>query len=140
MPRSIQSPNLKIAPQSQLLSQPGLPDFSWYNLPKRGKIYHIIAKYTATKYNATKYTKWQYNVINSYKIYHHFPFQTLKIYPNWDFWFEYTSPGNPGLNNRVPDTFYRHSGPWHQGCQIFLVQTYQNGKNISIDHKLHQTA
>jgi hypothetical protein len=24
----------------------GLPDFSWYNLPKQGKIYQITAKYT----------------------------------------------------------------------------------------------
>jgi hypothetical protein len=26
--------------------QPGLPDFSWYKVPKRGKIYQITTKYT----------------------------------------------------------------------------------------------
>jgi hypothetical protein len=27
-------------------SEPGLPDFSFYNIPKRGKIYQITTKYT----------------------------------------------------------------------------------------------
>jgi hypothetical protein len=53
------------------LSGSGLPDFSWYNIPKREQIhstnYHIIYL------NGSKY---------------YLP----KIYPNWDFWFEkYTS-------------------------------------------------
>jgi hypothetical protein len=30
---------------------PGLPDFSWYNIPKRGKIYQITIKYTKWPYN-----------------------------------------------------------------------------------------
>jgi hypothetical protein len=30
----------------------GLPDFSWYNIPKRGKIYQIT----------TKYNKWLLNL------------------------------------------------------------------------------
>jgi hypothetical protein len=28
----------------------------------------------------------------------------------------------------------------HQGCQIFLGKTYQNGKNIPNDHKIPQMA
>jgi hypothetical protein len=28
----------------------------------------------------------------------------------------------------------------HQGCQIFLGTTYQNGKNIPKDHKIYQMA
>jgi hypothetical protein len=35
-----------------------LPDFSWYNVPKRGKIYQITIKYT----------KWPQNVPNGRKI------------------------------------------------------------------------
>jgi hypothetical protein len=27
------------------VQRPGLPDFSWYNVPKRGKIYHVATKY-----------------------------------------------------------------------------------------------
>jgi hypothetical protein len=33
---------------------PGLPDLSWYNKPKRGKIYQITLKYTKLP---QKYTK-----------------------------------------------------------------------------------
>jgi hypothetical protein len=36
----------------------GLPDFSWYNIPKRGKIYQMT----------TKYTKWPKNVSNGRNI------------------------------------------------------------------------
>jgi hypothetical protein len=38
--------------------RPGLPDFTWYNLPKRKKIYQITVKYT----------KWPQNILNSRKI------------------------------------------------------------------------
>jgi hypothetical protein len=38
--------------------KPGLPDFSWNNLPKQGKIYEMTIK-----------------LPNGQKIYHHFPFQ-----------------------------------------------------------------
>jgi hypothetical protein len=39
------------AEQQKYLSEtdeaaPGLPDFSWYDLPKRGKIYQMTTKYT----------------------------------------------------------------------------------------------
>jgi hypothetical protein len=37
------------------LAESGLRDFSWYNIPKRGKIYHITIK--CTYQIPTKYTK-----------------------------------------------------------------------------------
>jgi hypothetical protein len=37
----------------------GLPDFSWYNIPKRGKMYQIT----------TKYTKLPQDIPNYHKIY-----------------------------------------------------------------------
>jgi hypothetical protein len=40
-------------------SNPGLPEFSWYNTPKWEKY---------TKYVTIKYTKWPQNVPNSLKI------------------------------------------------------------------------
>jgi hypothetical protein len=36
----------------------GLPDFSWYKIPKGGKIYQMT----------TKYIKWPQNISNSSKI------------------------------------------------------------------------
>jgi hypothetical protein len=39
-------------------SSPGLPDFSWYNKPKREKIYLVTMKYT----------KWPQNIPNGTKI------------------------------------------------------------------------
>jgi hypothetical protein len=32
----------------------GLPDFSWYNIPERGKIYQISIKYTHRRQNIQK--------------------------------------------------------------------------------------
>jgi hypothetical protein len=40
-------------------SLPGLPDFSWYDIPTQGKIYEIT----------TKYTKLPQNIPNGHKIY-----------------------------------------------------------------------
>jgi hypothetical protein len=40
-------------------SSAGLPDFSCFNIPKRGKIYQITRKYT----------KWPENIPNGQKIY-----------------------------------------------------------------------
>jgi hypothetical protein len=39
---------------------PGLPDFSWYNIPNRGKIYQITLKYL----------KWPQHIPNGRKIDH----------------------------------------------------------------------
>jgi hypothetical protein len=52
------------------------------------------------------------------------------MYPNWDFWFENKSSGNPGRqpHKQVNPVF----GGKKQGCQIFRDTTYQNGG------KMHQ--
>jgi hypothetical protein len=56
-----------------------LPDFSWQNIPKRGKIYQI----TTTLQNCfkiyqmtVKYSKWPYNIPNDLTIFQ----MTFKIY------------------------------------------------------------
>jgi hypothetical protein len=36
----------------------GLPDLSWYNIPKRGKLYQMTIKYT----------KWPHNTPNDHKM------------------------------------------------------------------------
>jgi hypothetical protein len=49
----------------------GLPDFSWYNIPKRVEIYQITTKYTKRSYNIPKnseYTTWPQNIQNGSKI------------------------------------------------------------------------
>jgi hypothetical protein len=79
-------------------SQAGLPDFSWHNIPKQGKIYQV----TTTLQNgqrifqmAVKYSKWPYNIPT-------FPIlRPSKICPNLDFWFENIPFGNPGLKLRT---------------------------------------
>jgi hypothetical protein len=43
----------------------GLPDFPWYNIPKREKIYQITIKYT----------KWPQSIPNGHKIYQNIPSQ-----------------------------------------------------------------
>jgi hypothetical protein len=55
-----------------------MPDFSWYNLPKRGKMYQMTTKDTKWPQNiynghkmdqmVIKYTKWQQNIYNGRKI------------------------------------------------------------------------
>jgi hypothetical protein len=64
-----------------LLLHVGLPDFSWYNIPTRRKIYQITTKYskwpqTMPNNNkifqmATNYTKWTKNLPDGYRIYQH---------------------------------------------------------------------
>jgi hypothetical protein len=60
----------------------GLPDFSWYNIPNRGKIYHMITKLSnAHKIYPTgvKYSKRPEN-IQTFSI-----SRSSKVYPNWYF-------------------------------------------------------
>jgi hypothetical protein len=67
-----------------------LPDFSWYNIPKREKIS-----------NDEKYTKREYTISNAHKIYQQFPIQDPpKNYQKWDFWFENIPSGNPGISSQ----------------------------------------
>jgi hypothetical protein len=72
--------NRKLAAGDEISSswKTGLPDFSWHNIPKRGKIYQI----STTLPNGPKYTKWPQNICtkwslnipNDHKLYQHFPF------------------------------------------------------------------
>jgi hypothetical protein len=55
-------------------SRPGLPDFSWYNVPKREKYVYQNGKNMYTKtgkldQKAIKYTKRPQNIPNGHKIY-----------------------------------------------------------------------
>jgi hypothetical protein len=69
----------------------GLPDFSWYNIPKRGKNYTKLLKIYQITNNIPifpKYTKLPHNIPNAHTI---IPTSSLgrpsKNYPNFDFWF-----------------------------------------------------
>jgi hypothetical protein len=68
----------------------GLPDLSWYNIPKLKKIPNNHEIYQIT----VKYTKWPQNIPNSHKIYQHLSLQVLQILPKLGFWLP---SGNPGL-------------------------------------------
>jgi hypothetical protein len=77
----------------------GLPDFSWFNIPKREKIYQITAKNTQM---GTKYTKWPQNIPNGGTVdpmAKNIPTSSIarpsNIHPNWDFWSENMPSGNP---------------------------------------------
>jgi hypothetical protein len=60
-----------------------MPDSSWYNIPKRAKIYQNDQKV---------------HIPHGHKIYLHLSLQdTPKIFPNWDFWFENIPSGNRAL-------------------------------------------
>jgi hypothetical protein len=48
------------APPPPIL-KPGLPDLSWYNMPKRIQIYQTNTNYPEM---ATKFTKWTENLLN----------------------------------------------------------------------------
>jgi hypothetical protein len=72
----------------------GLPDFSWYNLPKRGKIYQTTTQYTKMSIiyqMAVKLTKCPKNTPTS------FIARPSKMYPNWNFWSENKPSGDPLL-------------------------------------------
>jgi hypothetical protein len=83
-----------------------LPDFSWYNIPKREKIYQMTAKHPKRLQNIPNGLK---NIPKHYKTYqmdqkinkwsHNLPISPVarlsKNYPNWEFWFENKPSGNP---------------------------------------------
>jgi hypothetical protein len=69
----------------------GLPDFSWYMIPKQEKMYQMNTKYTKWSQNIPKVEKiLQMNVPTFSNLWH------SKIYPNGDFWFENKPSGSPG--------------------------------------------
>jgi hypothetical protein len=54
----------------KLIALPGLPDYSWNNIPKRGKFYQITTK-------CTKWSKNFKNRLNVNKIHQQLPLQDL---------------------------------------------------------------
>jgi hypothetical protein len=72
----------------------GLPDFSWCNIPKQGKMYQILTKCTECLSNILYkiYTKFLMSIEYT-NIFHS---KAQKISPNCDFWFENIPSGNPG--------------------------------------------
>jgi hypothetical protein len=55
----------------------GLPDFSWYKIPERGKIYQMTTKYTKWPLNISNGRKIDQMVIKYAKIFHHRTHQNL---------------------------------------------------------------
>jgi hypothetical protein len=93
---------------TSLHTKAGLPDFSWYGIPKREKYTKIT----------TKYTKWQSNIPNGHKTYQHLFLQdTPKNCPYWDFWFEKKQSGNPAL--MAPKNFHFFQESLHNVKQAF---------------------
>jgi hypothetical protein len=60
----------------------GLPDFPWYDLPKRGNMYKITRKYTTYVHTIHKIAVKHTNVL------HYLHTRPSKIYPKWDFWLQ----------------------------------------------------
>jgi hypothetical protein len=70
----------------------GLPDFSWDNIPKRGKIYQITIKCTKLPQDIPKCCQIFQMDINYTNSFH------SKALQNLDFWFENIPSGNPAYN------------------------------------------
>jgi hypothetical protein len=89
----------------------GLPDFSWRNIPKRGKIYQIatILRNGHKLYQMTvKYSQCPYNILAFFILRPH------KIYPYWEFWFENKPSGNPAHTCQMIDIYaYHKSNFWY---------------------------
>jgi hypothetical protein len=83
----------------KLISTAGLPDFSWYVIPKWGNIYQITRKYTKRPYlnipNGRKIDQMSRKYTNISIA------RPSKIYPNWDFWLENIPSGNPDLQTTL---------------------------------------
>jgi hypothetical protein len=80
----------------------GLPDFSWYKIPKRGKIYQITTNRTKCQWNITKDRKMDQVSIKYTNIFH---CKTLKNFPKFGFlvWKQTIwQPCLPGLLRRAP--------------------------------------
>jgi hypothetical protein len=88
--------------ENNAVRQPGLPDFSWYKIPKRENIYPFTENYL---YQMSKiYNKSPYNGLSVHKICQHLTLQDpSKIYPNLDFWFKNKPSGNPVGNGTETD-------------------------------------
>jgi hypothetical protein len=113
----------------------GLPDFSWYNIPKREKytkwsqnipkghkIYQKATKYTKWPQNmytkghkiyqvAAKYTKWPQNIPNGHKIY-----QMAIKYTKW--------PQNIPNGRKICQHFQLQDPPIFTQIRIFGLKIY----------------
>jgi hypothetical protein len=99
MSQKIYLPNFAptLAPRTLIcILKPGLPDFSWHNIPKLGEICQIANKLQNghTMYQlAEMYYNWPKNIITNL-----FHSKALQNDPIWDFWFENIPSGNPARN------------------------------------------
>jgi hypothetical protein len=76
-----------------------LPDYSWYNIPKTGKINQIVIQFTKLQQNISNGNKIDEMFIKY--ICRHFPIaRPSKIDPVWDFWSENMPSGNPAENGQ----------------------------------------
>jgi hypothetical protein len=79
-----------------ITSTPGLTDFSWCNIPKRGKNYPTTTKYTKwpriSYQMVVNYSKWPQNIPTL-----SFP-RHSKVYPNRFFCIKIIPSGNPVLH------------------------------------------
>jgi hypothetical protein len=102
---------------------PGLPDFSWYNIPKREETYHKI-------YIPNGHKIYQIRP-NGHKMYQHLPLQDPPKFTQIGiFGLKICMPsGNPGRVFILARTFSpvlftfptKKRSKMQQGCQIFLV-------------------
>jgi hypothetical protein len=74
----------------------GLPDVSYYNIPKRGEICIPVA-HKITKWQWNTCTEWPKNIPHGQQIHQHIYYipKHSKVYPNWDFWYDSIPSGNP---------------------------------------------
>jgi hypothetical protein len=89
-----------------------LPDFSWYNKTKMGKMYQ------------TDHKIYQKAIKNIHQMVINYSTPRLsKVYHNWIFWFKNIPSGNPG----------HHVGWCHHAllCQMFIKLALNRLKNIN---------
>jgi hypothetical protein len=72
-----------------------LPDYSWYNIPKREKLYQMTAKNAKWPQNIPKGSKTFRMTIKHTSILKPRP---SKKYPKWNFWYQNVPSGNPAAS------------------------------------------
>jgi hypothetical protein len=68
-------------------SRAGLPDLSWFVIPKPEKMYQMNTKCSQESVKYYNRMKWNISIFS--KLRH------SEIYPNWNFWLENKPSGNP---------------------------------------------
>jgi hypothetical protein len=113
-----------------ITSTPGLTDFSWYNMPKRGKIYQLTTKLPiAHLINpvVVKDSKWPYYTYDNI-----FLSKVLQNIPNWDFWSEKKPSGSPAPNTTFGDSWKLHLSKQYVHTKIFNGLCFGRIKSIKI--------